>query len=58
LSVKIVDIRGTVIKTILIEKNIEGYVDWEINDIETGLYFYSLCANDHPIETGKLFIVK
>jgi len=58
LSVKIYNSSGSHLSSIQIADGKEGFVDWDASTLLAGIYYFSICSNDHALNTGKLVIVK
>ncbi len=56
LSIRIFTINGELIKEIALNEKTEGYASWNISEMESGFYFYSISSNRHALSTGKLVI--
>ena len=56
-SLKIYNMLGSVIIEIKIVNTSEGTIVFSTADLEQGIYFYSIVANDKIIATRKLFVM-
>jgi hypothetical protein len=58
LVIKIYNSNGKYLSGIKIPDGKDGFVNWNANSLLSGVYHYSICSNDHTLNTGKLVIVK
>ncbi|MFT4664865.1 MAG: hypothetical protein ACI8YQ_001073 [Polaribacter sp.] len=58
LVIKVYNSNGKHLSNIETSNDKDGFVSWDANSLLPGIYYYSICSNDHPLNTGKLVIVK